>query len=274
MEYASLYDLIRFIEKGTKIHIGVLFFGNYGNDHLILPYEHKIHVGAICEHTKSTHEGYHRCLSCRTAAIRRAKSTRKPYGGFCVSGVYEYVHPILHGDEVCAVIYIGNIIVTDRAKARLISSLGDAAELVSTLEADITASECKDIALLIEGYVKLMLEKYGYRNISNDFDPRIENIKMYIQENLEYLTDLSILAKNFGYNKKYIGRLFKSKTGTTIDEYVNQRRIDVAQQLLSTTDDSIISISSKVGYNNVSYFNRIFKETLGITPSEYRRDRR
>ena len=27
MEYGSLYDLIRFIEKGTKIHVGVLFFG-------------------------------------------------------------------------------------------------------------------------------------------------------------------------------------------------------------------------------------------------------
>jgi AraC-like DNA-binding protein len=42
--------------------------------------------------------------------------------------------------------------------------------------------------------------------------------------------------------------------------------------LLSDTEESIITVAARVGYNNVSYFNRMFKRHVGKTPSDFRRE--
>ena len=68
----------------------------------------------------------------------------------------------------------------------------------------------------------------------------------------------------------YLGRLFKKETGMCIGDYINLRRLEIAKELLASTDDKIISISSSVGFNNVTYFNRLFKKQTGLTPLQYR----
>lgn len=49
MNCSSLYDLITYLEYGTKLNIGVLFFGHYGNEKLSLPFSKTIHSAKICE---------------------------------------------------------------------------------------------------------------------------------------------------------------------------------------------------------------------------------
>ena len=72
MEYNSLYELITYLQYGTGLHIGVLFFGNYGNQKCILPFEQTIHASAICDEFKSRPGGLDRCFRCRKAAIKEA----------------------------------------------------------------------------------------------------------------------------------------------------------------------------------------------------------
>jgi two-component system response regulator YesN len=95
-------------------------------------------------------------------------------------------------------------------------------------------------------------------------------MKNYIEANLEYKIDITMLADIFHYNEKYLGRMFKRKTGYTFSEYINQRRIERGREMLLKNNDTVINISSKVGFNNVTYFNRQFKRFYGMTPSEYR----
>ena len=105
-----LYDVIKYIELGTHLHIGVLFFGNYGNELCTLPFSHQIHSSPFCTHAKnSTKNGYRRCFACRNLAIEKALRTKLPFGGKCINGIYEYVRPVLINGEVAAVIFIGNI---------------------------------------------------------------------------------------------------------------------------------------------------------------------
>lgn len=78
------------------------------------------------------------------------------------------------------------------------------------------------------------------------------------------------IAKTFQYNEQYIGRLFKKKTQMSFSNYISKQRIERAKILLKETDDSVIDIAFKVGFNNVTYFNRIFKKYLNTTPSEFR----
>ena len=71
-------------------------------------------------------------------------------------------------------------------------------------------------------------------------------------------------------NRHYFCRLFKKATNTTPTEYINFVRIWKAENLLITTDDSVLEISMAVGFSSVSYFNRTFKRLKNTTPTAYR----
>ncbi len=268
MHESTLNDMITYLEYGTKLHIGVLFFGSYGNERLLLPHQKTIHVCPICDHMKSTSRGVARCFHCKCAAIRKAVRTQKAFGGLCINGVYEYTRPVMVGGDVICIIFIGNILPEKEQSAKLLQSLGTDPSLLDTAEKGFDFEKCDTVGSLLESYIRMLLEAESPG--SNSFNPLIENLKNYIEANLEYQIELSMLAKMFHYNEKYLGRLFKQKTGFTIREYINLRRLEYAKNLLSSSDASVLTISMKAGFQNVTYFNRIFKAHFHVTPTEYR----
>ena len=63
----------------------------------------------------------------------------------------------------------------------------------------------------------------------------------------------------------------KEMTGTSFMEYLIEYRLGKAAQELKLTNDTILEISGRTGFDNISNFNRLFKKRLGVTPSEFRR---
>ena len=92
----------------------------------------------------------------------------------------------------------------------------------------------------------------------------------YINENYSENIDLSDISGMLGFDRSYFCRIFKIATGATFTEYLNFVRICKAVRKLSSTDESILDISSAVGFSSVSYFNRIFKKYKNCSPSVYR----
>lgn len=87
-----------------------------------------------------------------------------------------------------------------------------------------------------------------------------------------YMEDISreSLEHILYFDPDYASRLFKKETGISFMNYVIQKRLEMARQLLETTRLPISAISSKVGYDNYSYFTRLFRKETGKTPAEYR----
>ena len=50
--------------------------------------------------------------------------------------------------------------------------------------------------------------------------------------------------------------------------------MESAQNLLVSTNETVLEIAISCGYNNISLFNREFKKTYGATPMEYRKIKR
>lgn len=95
-------------------------------------------------------------------------------------------------------------------------------------------------------------------------------VKEYIDS---YYTDklsLEILANKFYINKSYLARQFKQQYDTTINEYILQKRITHAKQLLRFTDKTIKSIAKESGFSETNYFSRIFKSVEKHSPKEFR----
>ena len=102
---------------------------------------------------------------------------------------------------------------------------------------------------------------------------RIINLQKYINAHYAEALTVSFACEYVKLDYHYFSRLFKQETGKNFIDYLNSVRIINAQQLLTSTNQSIAFISQNVGFQNPSYFNRVFKSLCGITPKEYRINR-
>ena len=84
--------------------------------------------------------------------------------------------------------------------------------------------------------------------------------------------DLSLidLAELLDMTEYSASRTFKEYVGSSFRKYVTSRRIELAKELLGTTEMSIQEIASQSGFASPSYFIRVFKAETGSTPSDFR----
>ncbi|MBQ6812486.1 MAG: helix-turn-helix domain-containing protein [Agathobacter sp.] len=82
--------------------------------------------------------------------------------------------------------------------------------------------------------------------------------------------ELDDLAKQLHYDMRWLSREIKRRTGQTYTELVQNKRLNQAAYLLTTTSMNVMDIGLAVGYDNTSYFHRIFQKQFGMTPRKYR----
>ena len=82
--------------------------------------------------------------------------------------------------------------------------------------------------------------------------------------------NLNQISYQFNLNRNYLARLIKEKTGQNFNEYVNQKKIAIAKDLLLSTKLNIEEIAHSTGFSYSHYFIKIFKSREGITPGQYR----
>lgn len=77
-------------------------------------------------------------------------------------------------------------------------------------------------------------------------------------------------ADQLHLSPNYFGDLIKKETGKSALEYVQQKTMETAKDMLAQTDMSISETAYRLGYQYPQYFSRAFKRVVGITPNEYR----
>jgi AraC-like DNA-binding protein len=96
----------------------------------------------------------------------------------------------------------------------------------------------------------------------------------YLDENYQEPITLDLLAARVHISKGYLCRAFKKQMGLSVVQYLTERRIQAAMQLLQNTDDKILSVALDAGFGDLSHFNRIFKKLTGFSPTAYRKKHR
>lgn len=100
----------------------------------------------------------------------------------------------------------------------------------------------------------------------------VEKAKRFITDRIGQ-QDLSRedIASHVFLNPDYLTRVFKKETGISLSDFLQQRRIEYAKELLVNTDQSVSDIALASGYSNLSYFSTIFKKATAFNPVDYRR---
>ena len=129
-------------------------------------------------------------------------------------------------------------------------------------------SELYDLFYILFKYY--FIPDFHETTIKDNTTKSIKTILDYISENYMKPITIDELADIVRLSKHYFMRFFKKYMGMTCIEYINDYRLNVATNLLLTTDMQITEISESIGITNLSYFNRIFKKKYRMTPKEYR----
>ena len=90
--------------------------------------------------------------------------------------------------------------------------------------------------------------------------------------NNHYKQDLSLedVAAFEGFSRYYFSRSFKKQTGYSFKDYLCEKRLQVAADLLIRTDKSMKDVAAESGFGSVATFNRVFREKKGCTPTQFR----
>lgn len=152
-----------------------------------------------------------------------------------------------------------NYLLKPLSKQKLI----DAVEQALVTEASIERTD------YMEKVADQKLLKIDGRNTHSN--PSIKEALIYVNNNLNRQITLKEVADCVHLNASYFSVLFKEQTRLTFSEYITRKRLQIAKNLLLTTDSQIEDIALEVGYQTGKYFIKIFKDYEGITPSKYRK---
>lgn len=114
-------------------------------------------------------------------------------------------------------------------------------------------------------------EQLQHLQDSADIIARVEG---YIREHFRENISRNDVAAIVYITPNYLSKLFRSKMGMNLREYINQIRIEEARRMLLTTSLSVSEIAGRVGYDNISYFSTVFRKQVGMSPVDWRNSKR
>lgn len=98
----------------------------------------------------------------------------------------------------------------------------------------------------------------------------VQKVINMIKERIRDLPTLAELAKSSGLSRTYLSCVFKEVTGTRLQDYIAQVRLEKAKDLLGDIDLKIKQIAHEVGFSDPNYFCRSFKKKTGLIPTNWR----
>ena len=108
-------------------------------------------------------------------------------------------------------------------------------------------------------------EKY---NISDNY---IKTVIDYINENIRLNISIDKLAEIVPLSRRNLEMKFKEATGTSVYQFILDKKVDLISTELLTTDKDLLDIAIETGFNDVRNVYRIFKKYTGYTPVSFRK---
>jgi AraC-like DNA-binding protein len=99
------------------------------------------------------------------------------------------------------------------------------------------------------------------------YNRKVIDLITYINENISSDLSIDLLADHFYLSKYHMMRVFKNETGYSIHQYISEKRILLARNLIMSGMPAT-SACLECGFKDYSSFSRAFKNQLGMLPSE------
>lgn len=125
--------------------------------------------------------------------------------------------------------------------------------------------------LRLSGLERCRPELQVRRGLANYQQHRITE---YLSEHLSEGTSLQELASIVGLSRSYLSSAFRQSTGTSVHQWLLQKRISKAKEYLMSTEFPVAQIALVLGFSDQAHFTRAFSQIVGTSPAKWRRMRR
>jgi transcriptional regulator GlxA family with amidase domain len=102
-------------------------------------------------------------------------------------------------------------------------------------------------------------------------DSVVRACENWLSKNFQKKNCITHIVQTSELPERTLKRRFKSATGSSLIEYIQNLRVEEAKSQLESKNAPVDDISASVGYEDPAFFRRLFKRGTGLTPSQYRR---
>lgn len=136
-------------------------------------------------------------------------------------------------------------------------------QFISFLQILNELAETEDFTFLCQASYRQKVNEYDLAKLDSVLDYLIMNFSTDIRlEDVAEIANMSLTA---------FCRYFKERTHKTVIQFLNEIRIDQAQKMLASSQDSIETISTRCGFHNITHFYQQFQKITGATPLQFRK---
>ena len=163
------------------------------------------------------------------------------------------------------------------AVVAFLESIGaEQAEYLEEIENAVRLIRNEDTEVF-EYFVDMLGTAMGIRDRINSYQggKMLKKALEYIDTNYDRdALSLNLVAEQTGMSANYLSAIFSQSMQKTFVEYVTEKRIEKAKNLLKQTDKTSGEIAKEVGYKDSHYFSFVFKKLQGCSPREYRGEKK
>ncbi|GIZ08173.1 hypothetical protein FUMI01_09000 [Flavobacterium sp. UMI-01] len=126
------------------------------------------------------------------------------------------------------------------------------------------------LALEIEQHkYDLIKADTNYNSLTPSEMVMVKSASEHIKSNPEIQYSLKYLCRKFGLSPFKLQEGFKILHNRTVADFIKNVRVEVAENLIRTSELNITEIVYTVGFTSRSYFSKIFKEKYNCSPKHY-----
>jgi len=128
--------------------------------------------------------------------------------------------------------------------------------------------------LKLQSFIKEVVSNIGpelWKTIN--IDDRVLTVHRFIEANIDEKLSNSQLASIVNMAPNSFARLFREEMNITLHNFIQNRKIARACDIFEHTNETIESISFKLGFSDRYHFSRVFKSIIGISPAVYKSGR-
>jgi AraC-like DNA-binding protein len=92
----------------------------------------------------------------------------------------------------------------------------------------------------------------------------------YIYNHIHNRITLKELAEQLNLSESYLSRLFVTEVGMSISDYIREKKIERAENLLKFSEYDIAEIANYFAFSSQSHFTQAFEKQVGLSPKRYR----
>ena len=131
-------------------------------------------------------------------------------------------------------------------------------------------TDLSSIALLELNTLKSFAEHVKIASIPEGVSPIIEVCINYVSNSTNKDISVQSIAETLKLNRSYLSKTFKKEMGINLGQFIRNKKLQEAKNLLLYSNKSINEISNYLCFSSQSYFQNVFKKEFNTTPREFK----